>query len=72
MVKSHEQKMSKLLCSELPPNFEKTDSASYTSKNGGFWLLWGIFKYIKQNIITVVLRKANAHSVVIRRMIKNQ
>ena len=53
--------------------FEKIDTASYTGKNAEFWLLWGIFKeYLKQNIITAVLRKANAHSVVIRRLIKNQ
>ena len=53
-------------------NFEKMDTAPYTAKNDGFWLLWGIFKeYIKQNI-TTVLRKANAHSIVIRRLIKNQ
>ena len=54
-------------------NFEKMDTAPYTAKNDGFWLLWGIFKeYIKQNIITAVLRKAYAHSVVIPRLIKNQ
>ena len=36
------------------------------------WLLWGICKeYIKQNIIKAVLRKANAYSVVICRLIKN-
>ena len=29
-------------------------------------------EYIKQNIIKVVLRKANAHSVVICRLIKDQ
>ena len=40
-------------------------------KNDGAWLLWGVFKeYLKQNIITAVLRKANAHSVVICRLIK--
>ena len=45
------------------------DTASYTWKNDGVW--WGIFKeYLKQNIITAVLRKANAHSVVICRLIK--
>ena len=49
------------------------DTASYTRKNDGVWLLWGIFKEcFKQNIITAVLRKANAHSVVICRLIKNQ
>ena len=48
------------------------DTAPYTEKNDGFWLLWGIFKeYIKQNIITAMLRKANAHSVVICTFIKN-
>ena len=47
-------------------------TASYTGKHDGFWLLWGIFnEYIKQNIITAMLRKANAHSVVICRFIKN-
>ena len=25
-------------------NFEKMDTASYTVKNDGAWLLWGIFK----------------------------
>ena len=40
-------------------------------KNNEVWLLWGKFKeYLKQNIITAVLRKANAHSVVICRLIK--
>ena len=54
-------------------NFEKMDTASYTGKNDGFWLMWGIFKeYITQNITTAVLGKANAHSVVIFRLIKNQ
>ena len=48
------------------------DTVPYTGKNDGFWLLWGIFKeYIKQNIITAMLRKANAHSVVICTFIKN-
>ena len=54
-------------------NFEKMDTAPCAGKNGGFLLLWGICKeYIKQNIIKVVLRKANAHSAVICRLIKNQ
>ena len=45
------------------------DTASYTSKNDG--VRWGIFKeYLKQNVITTVLRKANAHSVVICRIDK--
>ena len=48
-------------------NFEKMDTAPYTGKNDGFWLLWGICKeYIKQNIFKAVLRKENAHSVVIQ------
>ena len=75
MLKSHEKKMPKLFPGVVKfrqnLNFEKMDTASYTWKNDGVW--WGIFKeYLKQNIITVVLRKANAHSVVIRRLIKNQ
>ena len=46
-------------------NFEKMDTAPCTGKNDRFWLLWGIFReYIKQNIITAVLRKANAHSAI--------
>ena len=46
--------------------FEEMDTEPSTGNNDGFWLPWGIFKeYIKQNIIMVVLRKANAHSVVI-------
>ena len=75
MLKSHEKKMPKLFSDVVKfrwnLNFEKMDTASYTCKNDGVW--WGIFKeYLKQNIITAVLRKANAHSVVIRRLIKNQ
>ena len=75
MVKSHEKNMSKLFsydgvvkcCRNL--NFEKMDSASYTGKNDGVW--WGTFKeHRKQNIFTAMLRKANAHSVVICRLIK--
>ena len=47
-------------------------TAPYTGKHDGFWLLWGIFKeYIKQNISTAVLRKANVHSAVIYRLVKN-
>ena len=50
-------------------NFEKMDTVSYTGNNDGVW--WGIFKeYLKQNIIMAVLRKANAHSIVISRLIK--
>ena len=53
-------------------NFEKMDAAPYTGKNDGFWLLWEIFKeYIKQNITTAALRKANSHSVVIHKSMKN-
>ena len=74
IVKSHEIKKDKimLLC-RRNLSFEKMDTAPYTGKNDGFWLLWEIFKeYIEQNIITAVLRKANAHSAIIRRLIKNQ
>ena len=47
------------------------NTAFHTGKMDGVW--WGIFKeYIKQNIITAMLRKVNAHSVVICRLIKNQ
>ena len=54
-------------------NFEKMDTGSYIGTNDGFWLLWGIFKeYMKQNISTAVLRKANVHSAVIYRLVKNQ
>ena len=52
-------------------NFEKMDTEPSRRKNDGFWLLWVIFKqYLKQNIITAVLKKANSHSVVICRLIK--
>ena len=52
-------------------NFEEIDTKRLTGKNDGFWLLWGIFKkYIKQNIIMTVLRKANSYSVVMWRLIK--
>ena len=45
------------------------DTASYMGQNDGVWR--EIFqKYLKQNIITAVLRKANAHSVAICRLIK--
>ena len=78
-VKSHEKEVSKLysyndvMKCRRNLNFEKLDTASFTGKNDGFWLLWGIFKgYIKQNIITAALRKVNAHSVVICRLIKNE
>ena len=51
-------------------NFEGMGTEHLTGKNDGIWLLWVIFKeYIKQNIITAVLRKANAHSVIICRLI---
>ena len=75
MVKLHEKKISKLFSHDgvvkchWNLNFEKMDIASYTGKNDLVW--WGIFKeYLKQNIITAMLRKANAHSVVICRLIK--
>ena len=52
-------------------NFEEMDTEWSTGKNYGFWVLWEIFKeFIKQNIIMAVLRKANSHSVVICRLIK--
>ena len=74
MVKSHEKKIIFLWrCSEKSQKSEfwKDGTASYTGKNDGVW--WWIFKEcFKQNIITAVLRKANAHSVVICRLIKNQ
>ena len=70
MVKSHEKKNSKLFSYDHVVkchrnlNFEKMDTASYTGKNDDVW--WGIFKeFLKQNITTAVLRKANAHSVAI-------
>ena len=74
MVKSHEKKIFSyddvVKCSRNL-NSEKMDTASYTGKHDGVW--WGIFKeHFKQNIITAVLRKANAHSVVIYILIKNQ
>ena len=61
------------VASEMSPKSEfwKDGYYPYTEKNDGVWLLWGIFKeYLKQNIITAVLRKANTHSVVICRLIK--
>ena len=77
MVKSHEKGISKLFSYDgvvkCPRNlnFEKMDTASYTGKNDGVWLLWGkCNEYLKQNIIMAVLRKSNAHSVVIFRLIK--
>ena len=40
-------------------NFEKMDTEPSRRKNDGFWLLWVIFKqYLKQNIITAVLKKS--------------
>ena len=75
MVKPHKKKMSKLFFYDgvvkcgRNLNPEKMDTASYTGKNDGAW--WGIFKeFLKQNIIMAVLRKANAHSVFICRLIK--
>ena len=45
------------------------NTASYMGQNDRVWR--EIFqKYLKQNIITGVLRKANAHLVVICRLIK--
>ena len=42
------------------------------NRNDGFWLLWGIFKeYIKQDIVIVVLQKANSHEFIIYRLIEN-
>ena len=82
MVKSHENKNFKISsqwqCSEILVkcrknlNFEKMDTtASYTGKNDGIWLLWGIFKeYLKQDIITAVSRKANAQLFVFYGLIK--
>ena len=76
MVKSHEKNVKIIFlwqCSEMCRNlnFEKMDTASYTGKNDGVWLLWGkCNEYLKQNIIMAVLRKSNAHSVVICRLIK--
>ena len=52
-------------------NFEEIDTEPPTWKNDGFWLLWGIWKeFIKQNSILAVIRKPNAHSVAICRLIK--
>ena len=77
MVKSHEKKMSKLFSNggvvkcQQNMNFEKMDTACYPAKKDGIWLLCGIFKeYLKQNIIMAVFRKANAHLVVICRLLK--
>ena len=73
MVKSYGKKMSKFSYDGVVKcrrnlNFEKIDTASYTGKNNGVW--WGIFQeYLRQNI-AAVLRKANAHSVVIFKLIK--
>ena len=47
------------------------DTASYTGENDRVW--WEMFKeYLKQKNISAVSRKANAHSVVICWLIKNQ
>ena len=79
MVESHKKIMSKLFsydyhhcdvvkCHQIL-NIEKVD----TGKNDGFCLLGGICKeYIKRNIIKVVLRKGNAHSVVTCSLTENQ
>ena len=45
----------------MSPKFE-FDTQLSTGKNDGFWLICGIFtKYIRQNIIVVVLRKTNSN-----------
>ena len=74
LAKSHEKKCQDyFLVTKRNLNFEKMDTAPYAGKSDGFWLLWGICKeYIKENIIKAVLRKANAHSVFIYRLIKNR
>ena len=61
--------MSKLFSSDYyDVNFEDVDAERSTGKNVGVLITGGIFKkYIKQNIIMAVLRKANSHSYVIRR-----
>ena len=77
MVKSHEKKHVKIIflwrCSAMLPKSEfwKDGYCAYKGKNDGVWLMWRIFKeYLKENIITAVLGKANAHSVAICRLIK--
>ena len=70
-VKSHKKNVETIFlwrCSEmlLKPEFWRDGYCVLHRKE---W--WGIFKeYLKQNIIMAVLRKANAHSVVIYRLIK--
>ena len=63
MVKSHEKKLfsyDDVVKCRRNLNFQKMDTASYTRKIDGVW--WGIFKkYLKQNIVTEVSRKAIAH-----------
>ena len=80
MVKSHEKKMSKLFsCGYYKPLRNVAEIIilkrwilSIQQKKDGFWLLWGIFKkYIKQNIIMAVLRKANSYSVADWKAMKN-
>ena len=52
-------------------NFKEMNTECSKGKNDGFCLLRRIYKkYIKQNIIMAVLRKANSHSVVIYRLTK--
>ena len=70
MVKSHKKNVKIIFQQQYRNmNFEKMDAVSYTGNNDGVW--WGIFKgYLKQNIIMAVLRKANAHSTVVSRLIK--
>ena len=76
MVKSHEKNIYIKItflwwCSKMSPKSEflKDGYCVLHGKNDGVWR--GIFqKYLKQNIITAVLRKANADSVVICGLIK--
>ena len=82
MVKSHEKKYQNYFCVATittnnmvkfsqDMNCEEMDTDYSTGKHNGFRLLWGIFKeYIKQNIMTVVLRKTHSHSFVTWRLIK--
>ena len=77
ILKSHEKNVKIIfqwMCSEPKSEFWKDGyQLRYTGKNDGVLLLWGIFKeYLRQNIITAVVRKANAQSVVICGLIKKQ
>ena len=66
--------MSKLFpCDCLTIHWNVAREERNQEKKDGFWFLWGMFnEYIKQNIVMVVLRKANIHSVYICRLMKNQ